>query len=119
MASGSSPYRAASSVRVAARTAPTATAFTRTPLRVHAAAIEPVRLFTAALAAPYGAAWGMPSRLAPEEILTIAPLPWASMGFAAAFERCHTAPKLSAMVLSKSSSGHFMIDLVSAPPAQL
>ena len=37
---------------VAARTAPTAMALTRIPFLAHAAAIDPVRLFIAALAAP-------------------------------------------------------------------
>ena len=55
----------------------------RIPLRVHAAAMEPVRLFTAAFAAAYGAACGIASRLAPEEIFTMAPLPWARLQMAA------------------------------------
>src|SRR5262245_18586773 len=90
---------------------------TRTPLRVHAAAIAPPRLFTPALAAPYGAACGIASRLAPDEMLTIEPFPCSSIGFAAQRERNHTLPRFSANTWSHSSSVHFMIDLVCAPPA--
>src|SRR6478672_1912426 len=96
MASGSSPYRSASSSKLAARTAPTAMLFTRTPLRVHADASEPVRLLTPALAAPYGAACGMARRLAPDEMLTMDPLPCSIMGLAAQRERNQTLPRLSA-----------------------
>src|SRR3954471_6199531 len=94
-------------------------ALTRMPFFAQAAAMEPVRLFTAALAAPYGAACGMASRLAPDDMLTIAPLLCAIIGLAAAFDRCQTALKFRASTFSKSSSGHLRIDLVSAPPAQL
>ena len=117
MASGSRPYRAASSSKLAARTAPTAIVFTRMPFGVHAAAIAPVRLFTAALAAPYGAACGMATRLAPEEMLTIEPLPFSSITAAAARDRNHTLPRFTARTWCHSSSVHFRIDLVSAPPA--
>ena len=72
---------------VAARTAPTAMALTRMPFLAHAAAIDPVRLLTAALAAPYGAACGIASRLAPEEMLTIAPLPWVDHRFGRRFRQ--------------------------------
>ena len=101
----------------AARTAPTAIVFTRMPFGVHAAAIAPVRLFTAALAAPYGAACGMATRLAPEEMLTIEPLPFSSITAAAARDRNHTLPRFTARTWCHSSSVHFRIDLVSAPPA--
>src|SRR3954462_1466587 len=94
-------------------------ALTRTPRPVHADAMDPVRLFTPALAAPYGAAWGIARRLAPDEMLTMAPLPWASIGSAAARERCQTLPRLRARTWSHSSSVHFDSDLVSAPPALL
>src|SRR6185312_10896248 len=97
MTSGSRPMRSRSSNRVAAATAPTAMLFTRTPLRVHAAAIDPVTLLTAALAAAYTAACGIASRDAPEEMLTIAPLPWAIIGWTAYRDRNHTDSKLSAM----------------------
>src|SRR4051794_9012582 len=93
-ASASRPWRAASSTSDAARTAPTAMALTRIPLRVHDPAMAPVRLFTAALAAPYTAAWGMARRLAADEMLTIAPLPWAIIGCATARDRNHTLPRL-------------------------
>src|SRR3954469_6827106 len=94
-------------------------ALTLMPFLAQAAAMDPVRLLTAAFAAPYGAACGIASRLAPEEMLTMAPLPWVIICLAAALERCQTALKLRFSTFSKSSSGHFIIDLVSAPPAQL
>src|SRR4051794_13566151 len=90
---------------------------TRTPFGVHAAAMAPVRLFTAALAAPYGAAWGIAIRLAPDEMFTIAPLPCGIITSAAARDRNHTLPRFSAMTWCHSSSVHLRIDFVSAPPA--
>src|SRR4029453_7627296 len=108
-----------SSRRPAARPSPTAMALTRTPLPVQAEAMEAVRLFTPALAAPYGAAWGMANRPAPEEMLTIAPLPRSVIGLAAARDRKNTAPRLRAITCSHSSSLHRLIDWVLAPPALL
>src|SRR5690348_14650025 len=83
----SKPCRCASASRPGVRMAPHAMQLTRTPFRVHAAAIDPVRLFKPALAAAYTGACGIASRLAPEEMLTIEPLPWAIIGFAAARDR--------------------------------
>src|SRR5215204_3172837 len=90
---------------------------TRMPFGVHAAAMAPVRLLTAALAAPYGAACGIAIKLAPEEMLTMAPLPWGIITSDAARDRNQTLPRFSARTLCHSSSVHFRIDLVSAPPA--
>jgi len=69
--------------------------FARTPFRVHAAAIDPVRLFKPALAAAYTGACGMASRLAPDEMFTIDPLPCAIIGFAAARDRYHALDKFN------------------------
>ena len=59
-----------------------------------AAAIDAVRLFTAAFDAPYGAPIGNANRLEPDEMFTIAPLPCSSIGSAARRERNQTLAKL-------------------------
>ncbi len=78
-------------------TAPHATAFTRTPPAVHAAASDRVRLFIPALAAPYGATIGNAKKLAPDEMLTIAPRPCSSMGGATSRDMNHTLARFRSM----------------------
>src|SRR6478736_2660804 len=93
-AASSRPYFLLSSISMSVRTAPEATVLTRTPFGVHAAAIDIVRLLTAAFDAPYGAPIGNAKKAEPEEMFTIAPLPWSSIGSAAKRERNQTLPIL-------------------------
>src|SRR5690606_22264383 len=113
----SKPCRLASASRPGVRMAPHAMQLTRTPLRVHAAAIDPVRLFRPALAAAYTGACGIASRPAPEEMLTIAPLPCSIIGLAAARDRYHALDRLRFNTSCHSSSVHFISGLVAPPPA--
>src|SRR4051812_39009323 len=100
-------------------TAPHATAFTRTPSGVHAAASDRVRLFIPAFAAPYGATIGSARKLAPDEMFTIAPLPWSSIGFAAARDRNHTLARFRSMISCHSAVDQSSGVLLMLPPALL
>src|SRR5262245_30279035 len=116
-AASSSPYFLPSSSSISVRTAPTASAFTRTPSGVHVAAIEAVRLLTAAFDAPYGAPIGNGNRLEPDEMFTIAPLPRSIIGATANRERNHTLPRFRSTIWCHSSGVHAAIGLVVDPPA--
>src|SRR5437868_1700090 len=93
-AAASRPYFLLSSSSISVRTAPEATELTRTPLGVQAAAIDRVRLFTAAFDAPYGAPMGKAKKAEPDEMLTMEPLPRSSIGLAAKRDRNQTLPML-------------------------
>ena len=103
-----------SSSNISVRTAPTASAFTRMPFGVHAAANDAVRLFTAAFDAPYGAPIGNANMLEPDEMFTIAPLPCANIGSAASRDRNQTLPRLRSTTWCHSSGVHAAIGFVVA-----
>src|SRR5215467_7694414 len=100
-------------------TAPTAMQLTRTPPGVHAPANVFVRLFTPALAAPYGATKGNPSSDAPDEMLTIVPAPRSSMCLDAATDRTNTLRRFRSIMFCHLSSVHCSNGNDQLPPALL
>src|SRR5262245_16952137 len=93
--------------------------FTRTPCGVNAPANVLVRLFTPDLAAPYGATYGSPVSLAPDEMLTIAPDPRGSMWRDAAIDSSHTLRRLRSIMFCQRSSVHDSNGIAQLPPALL
>src|SRR5437016_10295685 len=94
-------------------------ALTRTPPPVHAAAKDRVRLFIPALAAPYGATIGNARKLAPEEMLTIAPRPCSSIGVATRRDMNQTLAKFTSMICRHSAIVQSPGALLMLPPALL